>query len=123
MHIFFDDNIERDRAHIVDVRDRVSGAALPFSETKNRCAPVHRQRNRGLLSAYTRTSIHAGICAKFIRIGPLWTTNILSDVSLSVRVPTIDEWNMLATVTLGTAQKARGLIGVGHTHGDMYLQG
>jgi len=33
-HIFFDDNIERDRAHIVDARDVVSGNPMPFSETQ-----------------------------------------------------------------------------------------
>lgn len=34
-HIFFDDNIERDRAHIVDARDVVSGDPLPFAQTKD----------------------------------------------------------------------------------------
>lgn len=34
-HIFFDDNIERDIAHIVDCR-RYDGSAVPFSESKNR---------------------------------------------------------------------------------------
>lgn len=29
-HIFFDDNIERDRAHIVDARDLRTGEPLPF---------------------------------------------------------------------------------------------
>jgi len=33
-HIFFDDNIERDRAHIVDARDAVSGDPLAFADTK-----------------------------------------------------------------------------------------
>lgn len=33
-HIFFDDNIERDRAHIVDARNAASGEPLPFSETQ-----------------------------------------------------------------------------------------
>lgn len=33
-HIFFDDNIERDRAHIVDARNGVSGDPMPFSETQ-----------------------------------------------------------------------------------------
>ena len=32
--MFFDDNIERDRAHIVDVRDWHSYASVPFSESK-----------------------------------------------------------------------------------------
>jgi hypothetical protein len=36
-HIFLDDNVERDRAHIVDVRDLVTGDPLPFSVTKDRC--------------------------------------------------------------------------------------
>lgn len=30
-HIFFDDNIERDRAHIVDARDLRTGKTLPFA--------------------------------------------------------------------------------------------
>lgn len=29
-HIFFDDNVERERAHIVDARDLQTGASLPF---------------------------------------------------------------------------------------------
>jgi len=33
-HIFFDDNIERDRAHIVDARNVLSADPLPFSETQ-----------------------------------------------------------------------------------------
>eukprot|EP00444_Apocalathium_aciculiferum_P011491 CAMPEP_0183461442 /NCGR_PEP_ID=MMETSP0370-20130417/139672_1 /TAXON_ID=268820 /ORGANISM="Peridinium aciculiferum, Strain PAER-2" /LENGTH=338 /DNA_ID=CAMNT_0025653407 /DNA_START=37 /DNA_END=1053 /DNA_ORIENTATION=+ len=33
--LFFDDNIERDRAHIVDARDASTWAALPFSQTQN----------------------------------------------------------------------------------------
>merc|ERR1712150_176053 len=34
-HIFFDDNIERDRAHIVDARSAVGGEPLPFAETRD----------------------------------------------------------------------------------------
>lgn len=30
-HLFFDDNIERDRAHIVDARDLETGRPLPFA--------------------------------------------------------------------------------------------
>jgi len=33
-HIFFDDNIERDRAHIVDARNVVNGESMPFAETQ-----------------------------------------------------------------------------------------
>jgi hypothetical protein len=36
LHIFFDDNIEHDRAHAVDARDLQSGQPLPFNETKGR---------------------------------------------------------------------------------------
>lgn len=32
IQIFFDDNIERDRAHIVDVRDRVTFEPVPYVE-------------------------------------------------------------------------------------------
>ena len=35
VEIFFDDNIERDRAHIVDVRCARTFKPLPFSETKD----------------------------------------------------------------------------------------
>jgi hypothetical protein len=35
IQIFFDDNIERDRAHIVDVRSAASFQALPFAQTEN----------------------------------------------------------------------------------------
>ena len=35
VEIFFDDNIERDRAHIVDVRCALTFKPLPFSETKD----------------------------------------------------------------------------------------
>lgn len=34
VHIFFDDNIERDRAHIVDARNAATGEPLPFGETQ-----------------------------------------------------------------------------------------
>jgi hypothetical protein len=34
--LFFDDNIERDRAHIVDVRDKDTLEAIPFAESKDR---------------------------------------------------------------------------------------
>jgi len=36
IHIFFDDNIERDRAHIVDVRDLGSFTSLPFHTTQGK---------------------------------------------------------------------------------------
>ena len=35
MQFFFDDNIERDRAHIVDVRDAKSFEKIPFSVSEN----------------------------------------------------------------------------------------
>lgn len=35
IQIFFDDNIERDRAHIVDARDAHTFAPIPFSITEN----------------------------------------------------------------------------------------
>ncbi|RYH32428.1 hypothetical protein EON65_00590 [archaeon] len=35
--MFFDDNIERDRAHIVDVRDCQSFFPLPFAQTQHTC--------------------------------------------------------------------------------------
>jgi hypothetical protein len=35
MQIFFDDNIERDRAHIVDVRDAKTFERIPFSFSEN----------------------------------------------------------------------------------------
>jgi hypothetical protein len=35
-HIFFDDNVEVDETHIVDVRDVVTGEALPFRKTINK---------------------------------------------------------------------------------------
>jgi hypothetical protein len=35
IQIFFDDNIERNRAHIVDVRDIRTFKPIPFSKTKN----------------------------------------------------------------------------------------
>ena len=34
--VFFDDNVERDRSHIVDVRDASTGAAVPFAVSNNR---------------------------------------------------------------------------------------
>lgn len=34
LEVFFDDNIERERAHIVDARDAKTGEALPFASTK-----------------------------------------------------------------------------------------
>jgi hypothetical protein len=44
-HIFFDDNIERDRAHIVDCRDSRTGKSLPYTSTKGRwlvkAEPLH----------------------------------------------------------------------------------
>ncbi len=44
-HIFFDDNIERDRAHIVDCRDSRTGESLPYTSTKGRwlvkAEPLH----------------------------------------------------------------------------------
>jgi hypothetical protein len=36
IHVFFDDNIEHDRPHIVDVRDMNSFERLPFTETKGK---------------------------------------------------------------------------------------
>lgn len=36
MHVFFDDNIERDRAHIVDVREYDTFAPIPFSMSRQR---------------------------------------------------------------------------------------
>lgn len=39
-HVFFDDNIERDRPHIVDVRDVHTGLPIPFSESLNRCVAL-----------------------------------------------------------------------------------
>lgn len=36
MHIFFDDNIEHDRAHAVDARELSSGEPIPFRETQGR---------------------------------------------------------------------------------------
>ena len=35
MHFFFDDNVERDRAHIVDVRDAKTFEKVPFSLSEN----------------------------------------------------------------------------------------
>lgn len=35
-HVFFDDNIERDRPHIVDVRDAQTGEPVGFGESLNR---------------------------------------------------------------------------------------
>eukprot|EP00941_MAST-03F_sp_MAST-3F-sp1_P002922 g2922.t1 len=44
-HIFFDDNIERSRSHIVDARDFLSGEALKFENTKGiwlvKAEPLH----------------------------------------------------------------------------------
>lgn len=44
IHIFFDDNIERNRAHIVDVRQVDTFEALPFTETNDKfihkCEPL-----------------------------------------------------------------------------------
>lgn len=44
-HIFFDDNIERDRAHIVDCRDSRTGESLPYTSTRGRwlvkAEPLH----------------------------------------------------------------------------------
>ena len=44
-HIFFDDNVERDFAHIVDVRDDTSGEAVAFKESLGmwlvRAEPIH----------------------------------------------------------------------------------
>ena len=44
-HIFFDDNIERTSAHIVDARDVVTGESLPFKHTQDvwlmRAEPYH----------------------------------------------------------------------------------
>ncbi len=34
--IFFDDNIERERAHIVDVREASTFARIPFADANNR---------------------------------------------------------------------------------------
>ena len=33
-HVFFDDNIERHHAHIVDARHASTGEAMPFNETQ-----------------------------------------------------------------------------------------
>ena len=35
IQLFFDDNVERDRAHIVDVRDAKTFTPLPFALTQN----------------------------------------------------------------------------------------
>lgn len=35
VHVFLDDNIERDRAHIVDVRCKATFTPLPFEDTQN----------------------------------------------------------------------------------------
>lgn len=35
--IFFDDNIERDRAHIIDVRDAHTFAPVPFTTSRGVC--------------------------------------------------------------------------------------
>ena len=44
-HIFIDDNIERDHAHIVDCRDSRTGESLPYTSTKGRwlvkAEPLH----------------------------------------------------------------------------------
>lgn len=36
VQIFFDDNIERDRAHIVDVRDVRTARPIPFEDSQGR---------------------------------------------------------------------------------------
>lgn len=44
-HLFFDDNIERERPHIVDCRDRYTGKSLPWTLTNGRwlvkAEPLH----------------------------------------------------------------------------------
>jgi hypothetical protein len=40
--MFFDDNIELTHSHIVDARDHITGAAIPFEETKD--VYLHRVR-------------------------------------------------------------------------------
>lgn len=35
LQIFFDDNIERDRSHIIDVRDKTSFDHIPFEGTND----------------------------------------------------------------------------------------
>lgn len=48
--MFFDDNIERDRAHIVDVRDQDTFECIPFESSKR----VYLRRVKPLKAIYDR---------------------------------------------------------------------
>jgi hypothetical protein len=58
-HIFFDDNVERTRAHIIDVRCRLTGRTVPFERARGvwlvRSEPLHAIRDpRYFLDAVDR---------------------------------------------------------------------
>ena len=66
-HIFFDDNIERDRAHIVDARNAATGEAIPFAKTYNvflmRALPVQVRLRYGCRGARCASLVMCLLCA------------------------------------------------------------
>lgn len=65
-HIFFDDNIERDRPHIVDVRNIRTGAPVALADSINRCVASLSSAVLDVIGVLTRCVHSLGLVRRYI---------------------------------------------------------